>query len=68
MRNFNWVVEFNPMGEASIRSATGTSVPMEAIQLVLIPCAGSLPTTAEQKQTGFLWISGHSGKVDIYQP
>lgn len=63
---FNWVVEFNPMGEATVRTASGAT-PVEGIKLVIVPSANSSPSAPELRQAGAVWIDGISGKPTIYQ-
>lgn len=69
-KDFVWAVEFNPMGEATIRTNTGSSgaTATNAIKLVVIPSANTAPTTSENKQATLIWINGMSGNTQIYQP
>lgn len=63
-------VEFNPMGEATLRVGTNAAdaPPVNAIQLVVIPSAGETPSAKEEKQATLIWINGMTGGVEIYQP
>ncbi len=67
--DFVYVVEFNPLGEATVRKAAGSSgaPPVEGIQLVVVPSAGPAPSATESKQAGVILINGLSGKTEIYQ-
>lgn len=67
---FNWAVEFNPMGEARVRTATGAggAPAVEHIKLVVIPSANPAPSEAENKQASLVWINGMSGGTEVIQP
>lgn len=68
-QEFNYVVEFNPLGEATVRTAVGSSgaPPVSGIQFVVVPSAGPAPSATESKQAGVILINGLSGKTEIYQ-
>ncbi len=67
---FDWAVEFNPMGEASVRTKEGTSGAPTAnhIKLVVIPSADGTPKVAENAQASLIWINGTSGGTEVIQP
>jgi prepilin-type N-terminal cleavage/methylation domain-containing protein len=68
--NFSWAVEFNPMGEATIRTAIGAggAQPVSAIKLVVVPSANAAPSASEEAQASLIWVNGLSGGVQIFQP
>jgi|GEM_PF-1007765 len=67
---FSWAIEFNPMGEATVRTGTGTSGAMTAdhIKLVVIPSAADTPSDTEKAQASLVWINGMSGGTEVIQP
>ena len=67
---FALAVEFNPMGEATVRTGPGTSGAMTAdhIKLVVIPSAGDTPSDTENAQASLIWINGMSGGTEVIQP
>ena len=67
VRSFDWAVEFNPMGEATVRTASG-AFPVENVKLVAIPSAGATPGASEQQQAALIWINGLTGGVEVLQP
>jgi len=69
-QTFSWAVEFNPMGEATVRTAAGTggAKPVDGIKLVVLPTVGTAPTDAEKKQAALIWINGLTGGVEVFQP
>lgn len=67
---FNWAVEFNPMGEARVRTATGAggSTAADHIKLVVIPSADGTPKETENATASLIWINGTSGGTEVIQP
>jgi len=66
-------VEFNPMGEATLRKISGTNSTdapalSSGIQIVVIPSAGTSPSDEEKKQASLIWINPVSGGAEIIQP
>jgi len=63
-------VEFNPMGEATLRKGTNSSdaPTIDGIQMVVIPSAGTSPTDTEKKQAALVLINGVSGGTEVIQP
>ena len=73
----NWVVQFNPRGEATVvpKGKSGTSFgeatppsPVEAINVAVVPGVSGSSSPAQEAQGSLLWINGLSGKTDLYQP
>ena len=73
----NWVVQFNPRGEATVvpKSGSGAGLgeatppsPVEAINVAVVPGAAGTSSAAQNAQSSILWINGLSGKTDLYQP
>jgi len=65
--DFKWAIEFNPLGEATVRKSAG-AFPVDNVMLVVVPSAGKNPNASENKQAALIWINGLSGGVEIYQP
>ena len=63
-------VEFNPMGEATLRKGTNSSdaSTIDGIQLVVIPSANDSPSPTEEKQAALVLINGMSGGTEVIQP
>jgi len=63
-------VEFNPMGEATLRKGTNSSdaSTINGIQLVVIPSASDSPSPTEEKQAALVLINGMSGGTEVIQP
>jgi prepilin-type N-terminal cleavage/methylation domain-containing protein len=66
-KTFAWVIEFNPMGEATVRQAGGAS-PVDAVKVIVVPSASGAPTQRDQEQAAFVWITGQSGASRVWQP
>lgn len=67
---FNWAVEFNPMGEARVRTTAGAggAAAADHIKLVVIPSAADTPSATENAQASLVWINGMSGGTEVIQP
>ena len=71
---FDWVVIFNPRGEAGIDSDSGMqnadsdSIDLaEAVEFTVVSSKGDNPSSKEEKSAVTIRVNGLTGQVDVYQ-
>lgn len=72
--DFDWVVIFNPRGEAAVDQDTGMDEAdaeslrrTEAIDFAVVPSKGAAPSSLEEKSAEAIRVNGLTGKVDVYR-